>query len=116
MSTSGRTRGPKPGNQSGPSPPRSRLWPVSEQGDGRKIGIPPTPRAIVVVIDACGVGALPDASLYGDEGTNTLLHVAEAVGGLELPALAGLGLGSILRLPGVAAVSDPATHGRLRPL
>jgi phosphopentomutase len=70
----------------------------------------------VLVIDACGVGALPDAALYGDEGTNTLLHVAEATGGLELPALGGLGLGSILRLPGVPAAEDPAVFGRLHPL
>jgi len=49
----------------------------------------------VLVIDACGVGALPDAAAYGDEGTNTLLHVAEAVGGLELPTLTALGLGNI---------------------
>jgi phosphopentomutase len=73
-------------------------------------------RAIVLVIDACGVGALPDAVRYGDEGTNTLLHVAQASGGLEVPTLAGLGLGSILALPGVAAAADPAVHGRLHPL
>jgi phosphopentomutase len=73
-------------------------------------------RAIVLVIDACGVGALPDAGRYGDEGTNTLLHVAEATGGLELPTLAGLGLGSILALPGVAPAQDPAVHGRLHAL
>jgi len=73
-------------------------------------------RAIVLVIDACGVGALPDAGAYGDEGTNTLAHVAEALGGLELPALAALGLGSILPLAGVPAAADPALHGRLHPL
>jgi phosphopentomutase len=78
----------------------------------------PTParRAIVLVIDACGVGALPDAALYGDEGTNTLLHVAEATGGLELATLGALGLGSILPLPGVSPAADPAVHGRLHPL
>jgi phosphopentomutase len=76
----------------------------------------PARRAIVLVIDACGVGALPDAARYGDKGTNTLLHVAEAAGGLELPTLAGLGLGSILPLPGVAPAEDPAIHGRLHPL
>ncbi len=73
-------------------------------------------RAVVLVIDACGVGALPDAASYGDEGANTLAHVAEAVGGLELPTLAALGLGSILPLRGVPAVKDPAIHGRLHPL
>jgi phosphopentomutase len=73
-------------------------------------------RAIVLVIDACGVGALPDAAAYGDEGTNTLGHVAEAVGGLALPALQALGLGSILPLRGVAPAADPAIHGRLHPV
>jgi phosphopentomutase len=73
-------------------------------------------RAFVIVVDACGVGALPDAAAYGDEGTNTLAHVAEAVGGLDLPALQQLGLGSILPLLGVAPASDPATYGRLHPL
>jgi phosphopentomutase len=76
----------------------------------------PARRAIVLVIDACGVGALPDAALYGDEGTNTLLHVGEAVGGLKLPTLGGLGLGSILALPCVPAAGDPAVFGRLHPL
>jgi phosphopentomutase len=73
-------------------------------------------RAFVLVIDACGVGALPDAVDYGDRGANTLAHVAEAVGGLELPTLASLGLGSILELDGVAPVADPAIHGRLHAL
>ncbi len=73
-------------------------------------------RALVLVIDACGVGALPDAAAYGDEGTNTLAHVAEAVGGLELPTLEMLGLGSIMRIAGVAPAADPAIHGRLHPL
>jgi phosphopentomutase len=73
-------------------------------------------RALVVVIDACGVGALPDAAEYGDAGTNTLAHVAEAVGGLRLPALQRLGLGSIVELRGVEPAADPAIHGRLHAL
>jgi phosphopentomutase len=73
-------------------------------------------RAIVLVLDACGVGALPDAAAYGDEGTNTLAHLAEAVGGLELPVLGRLGLGSILSLQGVPPSADPVIHGRLHPL
>jgi phosphopentomutase len=73
-------------------------------------------RALVLVIDACGVGALPDAGSYGDAGTNTLAHVAQAVGGLRLPALARLGLGSIVSLRGVEPARDAAIHGRLHPL
>jgi phosphopentomutase len=76
----------------------------------------PEARALVVVMDACGVGALPDAASYGDAGTNTLAHVAAAVGGLQLPALGRLGLGSIGAIEGVPAVADPAIHGKLHPL
>jgi len=73
-------------------------------------------RAIVLVADACGVGALPDATEYGDAGTNTLAHLAQRVGGLRVPTLAALGLGSIVELEGVQAAADPAVHGRLHPL
>jgi phosphopentomutase len=73
-------------------------------------------RAIVLVLDACGVGALPDADLYGDAGTNTLGHLAEAVGGLRLPVLERLGLGSILPLAGVTPAEVPAIYGRLHAL
>jgi phosphopentomutase len=68
------------------------------------------------VLDACGVGALPDAAAYGDEGSNTLAHVAEAVGGLRLPALQELGLGSVVPLEGVTPPPRPVLHGRLHPL
>ena len=73
-------------------------------------------RAFVVVLDACGAGELPDAADYGDAGTNTLGHVAEAAGGLDLPVLGGLGLGSALPLAGVPPAAAPVLHGRLHPL
>jgi phosphopentomutase len=74
-------------------------------------------RAAVVVLDACGVGALPDAADYGDPpDANTLAHIADAVGGLRLPTLERLGLGSIVPMRGVAPAADPALHGRLHPL
>ena len=73
-------------------------------------------RATVVVLDACGVGELPDAAAYGDQGSNTLVHLAEQAGGLSLPTLQRLGLGSIAPIRGVAPASHPAVHGRLRPL
>ncbi|MDQ6806024.1 MAG: phosphopentomutase, partial [Actinomycetota bacterium] len=73
-------------------------------------------RAFVVVLDACGVGALPDAASYGDAGANTLGHLAERSGGLDLPTLAALGLGSIVALEGVAPAAAPALHGRLHAL
>ncbi len=75
----------------------------------------PARRAFVLVIDACGAGALPDAADYGDEGTNTLSHLAQAVGGLRLPVMGSLGLGSIVDIEGVPRAGDPAIHGRLAP-
>ena len=73
-------------------------------------------RALVVVLDACGVGALPDAAEYGDAGTNTLGHLAREAGGLSLPALGRLGLGNVLALLGVPPAGEPVLHGRLHPL
>ena len=74
-------------------------------------------RAAVIVLDACGVGALPDAGSYeGDSGSNTLGHLAQRVGGLDLPTLERLGLGSIIPIEGVAPAAAPVLHGRLAPL
>jgi phosphopentomutase len=73
-------------------------------------------RATVVVMDACGVGALPDAAAYGDAGSNTLVHLAERVGGLRLPTLQRVGLGSIVPIMGLPPAQEPAVHGRLHPL
>ncbi|HEV2998173.1 MAG TPA: phosphopentomutase [Solirubrobacteraceae bacterium] len=70
-------------------------------------------RAVVLVMDACGIGALPDAGEYGDEGTNTLAHLAEALGGLELPSLERLGLGAIAPIEGVTPRVGPGVYGRL---
>lgn len=70
----------------------------------------------MLVIDACGVGALPDAERYGDQGSNTLAHLAEDLGGLSLPGLQRLGLGNILPLMGVPPSERPVIHGRLHAL
>jgi phosphopentomutase len=73
------------------------------------------PRACVIVLDAVGAGDLPDAADFGTEGSSTLAHVAEAVGGLEVPALQALGLGNVMPLRGCPPRRDaPSVHGRLR--
>ena len=62
-----------------------------------------------------GAGALPDAAAYGDAGSSTLAHVAEAVGGLDLPNMQALGLGNVLPLEGCPPRADaPSVAGRLR--
>jgi len=65
-------------------------------------------RVVLIVLDGVGCGALPDAEHYGDEGANTLEHVAEQDGQLRLPTLQRLGLGNIVSMPGVPAVDCPA--------
>ena len=54
-------------------------------------------RAIVIVLDSVGIGALPDAGAYGDEGSDTLGHIASAVP-LAIPTLRALGLGRVAAL------------------
>src|ERR671916_2883979 len=73
------------------------------------------PRACVIVLDAVGAGACPDAAEFGDEGSDTLGNVARAVGGLDLPTLEALGLGNVEPLEGCPPQPGaPAVAGRLR--
>ncbi|MGE5572086.1 MAG: phosphopentomutase, partial [Bacteroidota bacterium] len=46
-------------------------------------------------MDSVGIGALPDADAYGDAGSDTLRNTAKAVGGLDMPFFARLGLGNL---------------------
>ena len=68
----------------------------------------------MIVLDAVGAGALPDAAEFGDEGSDTLGNVARAVGGLDLPNLEALGLGNVEALEGCPPQPGaPAVAGRL---
>lgn len=58
-------------------------------------------RVIIIILDGVGVGELPDAAKYQDEGSNTLGNLAETVGGLSLPTLESLGLGKIIQVKGM---------------
>lgn len=64
-------------------------------------------RVIWIVLDSFGVGSLPDAKAYGDDGANTLLHIAENAKGFSLPNMESLGIGNIEAAPGVAATDLP---------
>lgn len=59
------------------------------------------PRALILVLDSVGIGASADAPSYGDEGSDTLGHVADWFGAkgetFALPNLAALGLGEAVR-------------------
>ena len=70
-------------------------------------------RAILVVLDSVGAGALPDAAAYGDTGSDTLGNIARQVP-LAIPALAALGLGATAAMRGVPAPAAPrAAWGRM---
>ncbi|HEB83850.1 MAG TPA: phosphopentomutase, partial [Bacteroidetes bacterium] len=71
-------------------------------------------RAFLVILDGVGVGGAPDASSYGDEGSDTLGNLSREVGGLELPNFRRLGLGNLARIEGMAPVARPiASFGRM---
>lgn len=52
----------------------------------------PFRRIILVVLDSLGIGELPDAAAFGDSGSNTLQHLFDHKGVLNVPHLEGLGL------------------------
>lgn len=84
------------------------LWLLSRRRLRRKV------RCLLITLDGCGAGAMPDAAEFGDAGVNTLGHVAEAAGGLKIPNLGALGLGNILRLAGQPPVPRPQSlYGKL---
>jgi len=58
-------------------------------------------RIAVIVIDGVGAGESPDASDYGDSGSNTLSNTARVLGGLDLPNMGEMGLGNITPMEGV---------------
>ena len=64
-------------------------------------------RAILIVLDSVGAGELPDAAVYGDEGSHTLGNMARAVP-LRVPHLQALGLGATTPLHGVPPPARPA--------
>ena len=65
-------------------------------------------RAIILVIDSMGIGAMPDHKEFNDsEKCNTLKNVCEFNDGLDVPALEALGLGNIQDFKGIEKTSTP---------
>ena len=75
----------------------------------------PFKRIHLIVLDSVGIGEAPDAADFGDEGADTLGHIAEATGGLNMPNMAELGLANIRPLKGLEAEERPAGYyGRMQ--
>jgi phosphopentomutase len=64
-------------------------------------------RVIIIVLDSVGIGELPDASAYGDTGSNTLGNIAGSIKGFALPNMERLGLGCIRGISGIREDLDP---------
>jgi len=63
-------------------------------------------RVILIIIDGFGVGELPDASHYGDQGSDTMGHIASQVG-LKIAHLEKLGIGNIKKIEGLTPAKNP---------
>jgi len=70
----------------------------------------PVTRVLVIVMDSVGCGELPDAAVYGDEGSDTLGHIADAVP-LRVPTLRSLGLDRVARINDGASAAVARHHG-----
>lgn len=69
----------------------------------------------VVVMDSVGIGEAPDADEFGDVGSDTLGHIAEAMGGLKMPTMESLGLSNVRQLKGISKVDKPkAYYGKMQ--
>jgi len=64
-------------------------------------------RVILIVLDSVGIGELPDASKYGDEGSNTLNNIAKRINDFSLPNLQKMGLGNIEGIPNILNETQP---------
>lgn len=72
-------------------------------------------RAVIIVIDSMGIGAMPDCREYKDvPECNTLRNVCEFNNGLNMPNFASLGLGKIQDFKGIENVQNPiAKYGTM---
>lgn len=72
----------------------------------------PFSRVILIVMDSVGIGELPDAAAYGDEGSNTVGNIARVIP-LKVPTLRSFGLGQLVKLDDAAPPAIAASFGRM---
>lgn len=71
-------------------------------------------RIHLVVLDSVGIGEAPDAKAFGDEGADTLGHIAEHMNGLNMPHVEKMGLSNIEPVKGIDKVEKPsAFYGKM---
>ncbi|MEH7222843.1 phosphopentomutase [Bacillus sp. JJ1566] len=67
-------------------------------------------RIFLIVMDSVGIGEAPDAKKFGDEGSDTLGHIAEEMNGLNMPNMAKLGLSNIREIKGIPVQNGPLAY------
>ena len=67
-------------------------------------------RVFLIVLDSLGIGDAHDAAQFDDVGANTLGHICEKVGGLDVPCLEGMGLGNIGQFQGIHALKNQLAY------
>ena len=64
-------------------------------------------RVFTIVLDSLGIGEMKDSPEFGDEGVNTLRHIAEHTENFHIPNLQRLGIANLCELPNVSSVQIP---------
>lgn len=64
-------------------------------------------RVVWIILDSVGIGALPDAGKFGDEGADTLGSVFSKINNFDLPSMRKIGLGNIDETPKIKPVDSP---------
>lgn len=67
-------------------------------------------RIFLIVLDSVGIGEAPDAEKFNDLGSDTLGHIAEHMGGLNMPNMAKLGLSNIKEIKGITKQEKPLAY------
>ncbi|EIJ78749.1 phosphopentomutase [Bacillus methanolicus PB1] len=67
-------------------------------------------RIFLIVMDSVGIGEAPDAEKFDDKGADTLGHIAEKMGGLNMPNMGKLGLGNIREIKGIEKAEKPLAY------
>lgn len=64
-------------------------------------------RVVLIVMDSVGIGQLPDAKKFGDDGVNTLGNIIKAYDDIQIPNLTKLGVGNIDGFEQVKEIDSP---------
>ncbi|MDQ0269313.1 phosphopentomutase [Cytobacillus purgationiresistens] len=67
-------------------------------------------RVFLIVMDSVGIGEAPDAKNFGDEGSDTIGHIAEKMNGLHMPNMGSLGFSHIREIKGIQKTEKPLAY------